>query len=137
MDNLGYRLKYKGNKCSKQVIGFRNTEGFTLLEMLAVIAVAGILLAVIAPNVIRVVQSSENEANKIQAESVKNAIINFYLDEKEGRTLDEFLDSEVFNENNNNGLIELENLKPYLDGDIDYISSEVEGLVCESFDEID
>ena len=84
--------------------------------MLAVIAIIGILIAIIVPNVVSVITRAEDEVVKVQAESVKNAILSYYLEESGATSLEVFLDKNVFTSNNKfkDGLFK--NLQPYLDG---------------------
>ncbi len=82
--------------------------------MLAVIAIIGILVTIIVPNAVGVITRAEDEAKKVQISSVKNAILNYYLDEGEAMPLEEFLAENVFaDEHNLKGNLDL---GPYLDG---------------------
>ncbi|UMZ74928.1 typeII_sec_gspG: type II secretion system protein G [Natranaerofaba carboxydovora] len=84
--------------------------------MLAVIAIIGILIAIIVPNVVSVITRAEDEVVKVQAESVKNAILSYYLDQSGATSLEDFLDDNVFTINNEFRKGLFPELQPYLDG---------------------
>jgi general secretion pathway protein G len=60
----------------------RNTRdgGFTLLEMLVVLAIMGMLAAVIAPQVLRYLGSSRSQTAKVQVQNITAALELYRLD---------------------------------------------------------
>jgi general secretion pathway protein G len=58
----------------------RHDAGFTLLELLVVLAIMGILAAVIAPQVLKYVGSSRTQSTKVQIQNVTAALELFRLD---------------------------------------------------------
>ena len=80
--------------------------GFTLLELLVVIAILALLAAIVAPQVLRYLGSSRSQAAKVQVENVSTALDNFRLDVGHYPTPDEGLAALVkapANETNWNG----------------------------------
>lgn len=58
----------------------RRDAGFTLLELLVVLAIMGILAAVIAPQVLKYVGSSRTQSTKVQIQNVTAALELYRLD---------------------------------------------------------
>lgn len=59
----------------------RHSEaGFTLLELLVVLAILGLLAAIVGPQVIRYLDSSKTESARVQAKNVVAAMNLFKLD---------------------------------------------------------
>jgi general secretion pathway protein G len=54
--------------------------GFTLIEMLVVIAIIGLVMALVGPRVLNYLAESKVKAAKIQIESFSSALDLFYLD---------------------------------------------------------
>ena len=104
----------------------KNPEGFTLLEILGAVAIIGILMAVIAPNLVGIMESTDDEVNRLQAESIKSAIISAYLTEKE--------DNESLKEFATRALDDTYLIEPYLQGSNGYnFDIDVIAYVEESF----
>lgn len=61
-------------KCS------RGQKGFTLIELLIVIAILGVLAAVIIPNVSRFMGAGKEEAAKTELANVQTAVISMMVD---------------------------------------------------------
>ena len=68
-------------------------EGFTLLELLVVLAILGLLAAIVAPQVLRYLGSSRTQAAKIQIENIAAALDHFDLDTGRYPTQEEGLDA--------------------------------------------
>lgn len=65
-----------------------NNGGFTLMEMIIVVAIIAILIALIAPNLTGFLDSANDSANKGNAKSCYTAVSAFVVQEKiAGRTL--------------------------------------------------
>lgn len=57
------------------------SAGFTLVEMLVVLAIIGLLVSLVAPRVLGILSDAKVKAAHIQIESFKNALDLYYLDE--------------------------------------------------------
>lgn len=68
----------------------RSERGFTLLELLVVLAILGLLAAIVGPQVLRYLGSSKSQAAQVQAKNISAALNLYRLDngrfptEKEG-----------------------------------------------------
>lgn len=71
----------------------RVSSGFTLLELVVVIAVIGALVAVVAPNVFRNVGDAKTTAARAQVESFVLALEQFRIDTQQYPTTAEGLDA--------------------------------------------
>ena len=54
--------------------------GFTLVEILVVLAIIGLIMALVGPQVLRYLSESKTKAARIQIESLSSALDLFYLD---------------------------------------------------------
>src|SRR5947207_2861355 len=59
---------------------FENQAGFTLVEMLVVIAIIGLIMGLIGPRVLNYLSESKVKAARIQLQSFASALDLFYLD---------------------------------------------------------
>lgn len=58
-----------------------SSAGFTLIEMLVVLAIMGLLVSLVAPRVLGILADSKVKTAHIQIESLKNALDLYFLDE--------------------------------------------------------
>jgi general secretion pathway protein G len=73
----------------------RGEAGFTLLEMLVVLAILGLLAAIVAPQVLRYLGTSRSQVAKVQIENISAAVDHFQLDVGRDPTPEEGLDALV------------------------------------------
>lgn len=64
----------------------RNKRGFTLIEILIVVAIIGILAAIAVPNVTRALQTAKKNADAANVASLQNAVDMYYIDKGEWPT---------------------------------------------------
>jgi general secretion pathway protein G len=58
----------------------RRDQGFTLLEMLVVLAIMGLLAAIVAPQVLKYLGSSRTQTAKVQIQNIGSALELYRLD---------------------------------------------------------
>lgn len=58
----------------------QNQRGFTLLELLVVLAIMGLLMAIVGPQVIRYLGSSKSQTASVQTRNIATALNLFRLD---------------------------------------------------------
>ncbi|MBV9509542.1 MAG: type II secretion system major pseudopilin GspG [Caulobacteraceae bacterium] len=75
--------------------GENGEGGFTLLEMLVVLAIMGLLAAIIAPQVLRYLGTSRTQVARVQIENITAALDQFNLATGRYPTQDEGLDALV------------------------------------------
>jgi len=73
----------------------RKDAGFTLLEMLVVLAILGLLAAIVAPQVLRYLGTSRTQVAKVQIENISASLDHFQLDVGRYPTPEEGLDALV------------------------------------------
>ena len=60
----------------------RGEKGFTLIELLIVVAILGVLAAIVIPNVGRFIGRGESEAKDTEYTNIQNAVISMMTDNK-------------------------------------------------------
>ena len=65
----------------------KNNKGFSLVELIIVIAIMAILVAILAPQFLKYVERSRNTADIANAREITNAIIAYAADPESGWTL--------------------------------------------------
>lgn len=73
----------------------RGERGFTLLEMLVVLAIMGLLAAIIAPQVLKYLGGAKTQSAKVQIQNIDAALQLFKLDVGRFPTQDEGLNAMV------------------------------------------
>lgn len=74
----------------------RSSEaGFTLLELLVVLAILGLLAAIVAPQVLRYLGASRSQAAKVQIENISASLDQFDMDVGRYPSQEEGLDALV------------------------------------------
>ncbi|NLW46389.1 MAG: type II secretion system major pseudopilin GspG [Firmicutes bacterium] len=58
----------------------RSEQGYTLLEVVAVLTLLAALMTLVTPNIIREVQKGQVKAAKAQLQTLKNVLNSYYLD---------------------------------------------------------
>jgi general secretion pathway protein G len=73
----------------------KQDAGFTLLELLVVLAILGLLAAIVAPQVLKYLGTSRSQVAKVQVENISAALEHFDLDMGRYPTPEEGLDALV------------------------------------------
>lgn len=73
----------------------RGDGGFTLLELLVVLAILGLLAAIVGPQVIKYLDSSKSQSARVQAKNIVAALNLFKLDASRYPTAEEGLQALV------------------------------------------
>jgi len=88
----------------------KGDKGFTLIELIVVIAVLGVLATLIIPKVVGVKSDAETKAMEANEKIIKNALERYYLEHEtypdeledlEGGYLDEIPDDYVYQQKDN------------------------------------
>lgn len=58
----------------------KSEQGYTLLEVLAVLTLLAALLTLVTPNIIREVQKGQVKAARAQIQTIKNVLNSYYMD---------------------------------------------------------
>ena len=87
--------KLRGDGAPSSRSGARRDAGFTLLELLVVLAILGLLAAIVAPQVLKYLGASRSQAAKVQVENIAAAVDHFDLDVGRYPTPEEGLDALV------------------------------------------
>lgn len=100
----------------------KGDKGFTLIELIVVIAVLGVLATLIIPRVVGVKSDAETKAMEANEKIIRNALERYYLDndekypvtleELEGGYLDEIPDSFEYTREGDGYSLTLKNTKP-------------------------
>lgn len=62
------------------LISFKKTPGFSLVEMLVVLAIAGMILGLVGPRVMKHLGGAKSDTGKLQIEELGGALDLFYLE---------------------------------------------------------
>jgi general secretion pathway protein G len=66
--------------CSARRTGSNRNAGFTLLELLVTLTILALLAAIVAPQVLKYIQSSRVQTAKLQVENISAALDLFHVD---------------------------------------------------------
>lgn len=74
-------FEFRGWQCYPTAVEKISAErGFTLLEILIVVAIIGLIASIVAPNLLGRFESSKQEIGKAQLEVLSSGVQSFYLD---------------------------------------------------------
>ncbi len=90
------RLPKRGEKARLPKSRRDGEQGFTLIELLIVVAILGVLAAVVIPNVSRFIGRGETEAAKTELANIQSAVVSMMTDNNIG-TLDNPVDDATDN----------------------------------------
>lgn len=80
MTNATYTFRKRRQRASNTAPPVDGEAGFTLLELLVVLAIMGLLAAIVAPQVLKYLGSSRTQTAKVQIQNVSSALELFKLD---------------------------------------------------------
>ncbi len=84
------------NTFKRKMLGLpRDERGFTLLELLVVLAILGLLAAIVGPQVLRYLGSSKTQTAQVQVKNIATSLQLFRLDAGRYPTNEEGLDALV------------------------------------------
>ncbi|MCM8900918.1 prepilin-type N-terminal cleavage/methylation domain-containing protein [Caldicoprobacter algeriensis] len=74
----------------------KNKKGFTLIELVVVIAILGVLALLITPNVVNRIDEAEKAVDKANLEMIQKAIEMYYIEYGEYPQVDNFADLQPY-----------------------------------------
>ncbi len=77
---MTHSIHHPRRRAARERARSRGEEGFTLLELLVVLAIMGLLAAIVAPQVLKYLGSSRTQTAKVQIQNISTALELFKLD---------------------------------------------------------